>query len=434
MNSLSLVRRNLSRLIATAAGVTAAVLLAFGLSACGGGGGGTTTSTATPTALALPGVPTNFTVSGTNGQTLSATLNWVAPTSGAAPTSYEIYRSTTAGTAYSTTNHLISIPVVAGQASYSFLDNAGLSGVDTYWVVSAKNSAGETPTAEVTYKPIGSPTGGDSSFGNNASVPIIFADGIGLAETPIVGTWTSDLTSVDFDYNSGLRPLTGILPSTVAALPYLSGTDTYVLDGVTYYKQGTSSTWQAQWANGAGTKQHVVATWGDNLSSQKLTSTSTIRVEIGLTETLPVGTTMVGYNMKSLYGTNLDEVQGTDGTTYDSTTAAVFAANAHLRIDKLDGSGNVVYTAYDSGLWGGDGPGNVAGEITVSGGFTYGYVLQMKNLTLPTGVTADGTWRITFSLDTSSPAGTQNNTVIDSVTNGVQDSPNQVHIDINVAA
>ena len=431
MNSLFLVGRGLSRLIAAAAGITATVLLAFGLSACGGGGG-STASTATPTALALPGVPTSFTVSGTSGQTLSATLNWSVPTSGATPTSYEIYRSTTAGTAYSATNHLISIPVVAGQGSYSFLDNAGLAGVDTYWVVSAKNASGETPTAEVTYKPIGSPSGGDSSFGNNASVPIIFADGIGLGEVAITGTWSSDVASVD--YNTGLRPLTGILPSTATALPYLNGTDTYVLDGVTYYKQGTSSTWQAEWANGAGTKQHVVATWGDNLSSQKLTSTSTIRVEIGLNETLPSGTTMLGYNMKSLYGTNLDEVQGTDGTTYDSTTAAVFAANAHLRIDKLDGSGGVAYTAYDGTLWGGDGPGNVAGEVTVSGGFTYGYVLQMKNLTLPTGVTADGTWRITFSLDTTSPAGTSNNTVIDSATNGVLDNPQQVHIDINVAA
>ena len=430
MNSLFLVGRRMSRLIATAAGVTATVLLAFGLSACGGGG--SSTSSATPSALAVPGVPTNFTVSGVNGQTLSATVSWSVPTSGATPTSYEIYRSTTAGTAYSSTNHLISIPVVAGQGSYSFLDNAGLSGVDTYWVVSAKNASGETPTAEVTYKPIGSPSGGDSGFGNNASVPIIFADGIGLAETAITGTWSSDVASVD--YNTGLRPLTGILPSTVTALPYLSGTDTYVLDGVTYYKQGTSSTWQAEWANGAGTKQHVVATWGDNLTSQKLTSTSTIRVEIGLNETLPTGTTMLGYNMKSLYGTNLDEVQGTDGTTYDSTTAAVFAANAHLRIDKLDGSGGVAYTAYDGALWGGDGPGNVAGEITVSGGFTYGYVLQMKNLTLPTGVTADGTWRITFSLDTTSPAGTPNNTVIDSSTNGVVDNPQEVHIDINVAA
>lgn len=431
MNTRSFARRSFIRLVAGLAGVAATALLASGLTACGGSSASSTTA-AVPTSLSLPGVPTSFTVVRTPEQTLSATLTWSPPTSGAAPTSYEIYRSTTAGTAFSPDTHLISIPVVSGKTSYSFIDNAGLSAVATYWVVSARNSAGETPTTEVSYKPVGPASGGDTSFGNNASVPIIFADGIGLGEAAITGSWTADVATLD--YNTGLRPLTGILPSTATTLPYLSGTDTYLLDGVTYYKQGTSSTWQAQWANGAGTPQHVVAAWGDNLTSQKLTSTSTIRVEIGLTQTLPTGTTMTGYNMKSLYGTNLDEVQGTDGTSYASTTAAVFAANAHLRIDKLDGSGNVVYTAYDSTLWGGDGPGNVAGEITVSGGFTYGYVLQMKNLTLPSGVTADGTWRITFSLDTTSPAGTSNNTFIDSATNGVWDNEQQVHIDINVAA
>ncbi len=429
MNALNWIARGLAQILAPLAACVTATLLSLALAACGGGSSGTTTSS---TALAAPGVPTSFAVVGTTGGTLSATLSWSPPADGTQPTSYEIYRSTTSGTAFSSDNHLSSIPVVAGQSSYSFIDNAGLSAVDTYWVVSAKNAGGETPSAEVSYKPVGPASGGDTSFGNNLSTPLIFADGYGLGGLPISGIWGIDVASVD--YNTGLRPLAETLPSTQSTLPYLSSTDTYLLDGVTYYKQGTASTWQAQWANGAGTVQHVVATWGDNLSSQKLTSTSTIRVEIALNETLPAGTTMSGYNMKSLYGTQLDEVQGTDGTPYDSTTAAVFAANAHLRIDKLDGSGNVVYTAYNSALWGGDGPGNLAGEVTVSGGFTYGYVLQMKNLSLPSDVTAAGTWRITFSLDKTSPVETSNNTQIDSVTNGVLDSSTQTHIDINVAA
>ncbi len=428
MNSLSSAWRGLTRLVAIFAGLPLAAVLALSLSACGGGSSGT--ATATPSALELPGVPTSFTVVRTPSQTLSATLSWAPPASGAAPTSYEIYRSTTSGSTYTADTHLISIPAVAGQASYSFIDNAGLSAVDTYWVVSAKNSAGETPTAEVSYKPVGPASGGDTSYGNNSAVPIIFADGYGITGLQITGAWSHDVASVD--YNTGLRPLTGILPGTVTTLPYLDGADTYLLDGVTYYKQGTASTWQAQWANGAGTQQHVVATWGDNLTSQNLTSTSTIRVEIALTETL--ATPMTGYTMKSLYGTNIDEVQGTDGTTYDSPTAFVFASNAHLTIQKLDSSGNVVYTAYDQKLWEGDGPGYMAGEITVSGSFTYGFVWQMKNMTVPSTVTKDGTWRITFSLDSSSPVGTSNNTVIDSTTNGVLDSSTQTHIDINVAA
>ncbi len=429
MNTINVVRRDFVRWVSRMAGMAGIALVASGLTACGGGSSSSTTSTAVPTTLAAPGVPTSFTVVGTQGQTLSATLTWAPPTSGAAPTSYEIYRSTTAGGAYSADNHLVSIPVVAGETSYSFVDNAGLSAVDTYWVISAKNSSGETPTAEVSYKPVG-PSGGDTSFGNNSSVPIIFADGYGISGLQITGAWSADLTSVD--YNTGLRPLTGLLPTTVTTLPYLDSADVYVLDGVSYYKQGTASTWQAQWANGAGTQQHVVATWGDNLSSQNLTSTSTIRVEVALSETL--ATPMTGYTMKSLYGTNIDEVQGTDGTTYDATSAFVFASNAHLTIQKLDASGNVVYTAYDQTLWQGDGPGFIAGEVTVSGSFTYGFVWQMKNMTVPAGVTKDGTWRITFSLDNTSPVGTSNNTVIDSATNGVLDSDRQVHIDINVAA
>lgn len=400
-------------------------VLALALSACGGGGG---TTTASLTSAVPPGVPTNLAVVRTQGQTLSATVSWEPPADGSAPVSYEIYRSTTAGTAYSADNHVISIPAVAGQAGYSFIDDAGLSAVDTYWVVSAKNDGGEAPTAEVSYKPVGPASGGDSSFGNNLSSPLVFADGIGLAGAAITGSWTDALASVD--YNTGLRPISGVLPGTVTTLPYLDSADTYALGGATYYKQGTSSTWQAQWSNGSGTLQHVAATWGDNLTSQSLTSTSTIRVEVALAETVP--SPMTAYTMQSLYGTQVNEVQGTDGTTYTTTTAAVFAANAHLTVQKLDASGVPVYTLYDQTLWQGDGPGYLAAEVTVSGAFTYGFVWPMNSVTLPAGISKDGTWRITLSLDSTSPKGTANNTEIDSATNGVLDSASQTHIDVNI--
>ena len=406
------------------AGVLITTFLSWIVSGCGGG------SSTTLSTLDLPGVPTAFTVVPTQGTTLSATLSWSPPTSGGAPTNYVIYRSTTAGTAFSPTNLVTSIPAVTGQSTYTFIDNAELTSVPTYWVVSAENASGETPTAEVSITPIGpSNTSGDTGFGNNLSSPLIFADGYGITELPITGTWTADVATVD--YNTGLRPLTAILPTTVTTLPYLDSADVYSLDGKTYYEQGTASTWQAQWENGAGTQQDVVATWGDNLTSQNLTSTSVIRVEIALSKTL--ATSMTGYKMQLLYGTNANEVQGTDGTTYLSTAAGVFATNAHLKIEKLDSNGTSVYVLYDQTLWQGDGPGYFAGEVTVSGSFTYGFVWNMKNVTLPSTVTKDGTWRITFSLDGKSPVGTNNNTTITSATNGVLDSSTQVHIDINVA-
>ena len=407
------------------AGILVTTFFSWIVSGCGGGGDTTLFSS-----LDLPGIPTAFTVVRTQGETLSATLSWSPPANGAAPTSYVIYRSTTAGTAFSPTNQVTSIPAVTGQNSYTFIDNAELTSVPTYWVVSAKNATGETPTAEVSTTPIGpSNTTGDTGFGNNLSSPLIFADGYGTTELPITGTWTADVATVD--YNTGLRPLTGILPTTVTTLPYLDSADIYSLGGVSYYEQGTASTWQAQWENGAAAQQDVVATWGDNLTSQNLTSTSVIRVEIALSKTLT--TPMKAYTMQSLYGTQLNEVQGTNGTTYDSTTAYVFATNAHLKIEKLDSSGTSVYVLYDQTLWQGDGPGFLAGEVTVSGAFTYGFVWNMKNVTLPSTVTKDGTWRITFSLDPTSPVGTRNNTAITSATNGVLDSSTQAHIDISVA-
>jgi hypothetical protein len=142
---------------------------------------------------------------------------------------------------------------------------------------------------------------------------------------------------------------------------------------------------------------------------------------------------MKSYTMKSLYGARENEIQGTDGTTYDNLTAFVFAANAHLKVEKLDAGGiPIVPALYDQTLWMGDGPGFLAGEVNVSGNYTYGFVWNLKNQVMPVGVPKTGTWRLTFSLDPTSPKSTSNNTFIDTATNGVFDSTTQVHIDIVV--
>ncbi len=418
-------------------------VIAFFVTACGGGDSNPApapTPTPTPT-VPSPGVPTNFTVVRTPEVILSATLDWSIPLSGGAPTTFEVYRSTTAASVFHADNHLISIPVDPGKTNYTFIDNTGLTGVDTYWVLSAKNAGGETPTAEVLFKPIGPPIIVDEGYGNNFSSAMIFADAIGISGEPLdpAKSWTNDLTLIDL--NTGLRPkseeITALLalPVPVTTLPNLDPTTTYTLDNVTYYKQQTVSTWQGQWVNGASTQQHVTAKWGDNLISQKLTVNSVIRIEMVLTKALDPAAPMTSYWMKSLYGTKKNEVFGTDGTTYDNLTAFVFASNARLTIQKLDGDNNPDGAAlYDQTLWLGDGPGFLAGEVNVAGNFTYGFVWDLKKEVLPNDITTgkSGTWRITFSLDNNSPKGTPNNTYIDTAANGVRVNATSAYIDITV--
>lgn len=121
------------------------MVAAFGLilffimaNSCGGGSSSSTAPTTAPPAppvptVEAPGAPTNFTVVGTPNASLSATLKWTAPITGGKPTSYEIYRSTTAGTVFDPANHRISLPAVEGQTTYEFIDNVGLnSDEDTY--------------------------------------------------------------------------------------------------------------------------------------------------------------------------------------------------------------------------------------------------------------------------------------------------------------
>ena len=83
----------------------------------------------------------------------------------------------------------------------------------------------------------------------------------------------------------------------------------------------------------------------------------------------------------------------------------------------------------------GDGPGCFAGEVNVAGNFTYGFVWDLRNQVMPGNVTRGkaGTYRIIFSLDGTSPKGTSNNTLVDTVSNGTRVSDTAVYIDINVA-
>jgi hypothetical protein len=154
-----------------------------------------------------------------------------------------------------------------------------------------------------------------------------------------------------------------------------------------------------------------------------------IRVETVLTQ--DNATNMNGYMMQSLYGTMRNEVFGTDGQPgYLYPYRMVFAANARLKIEKLDApGGNPVGAPYfDKALYesfGVEGPGGYGSEINGKGSLTYGYNWK---------ATAAGAWRLTFSLDTDCGVVIPNcdNTVIDSVDDGTLISDHEVQIEVNV--
>ena len=422
-------QRGWQRILSITTTIAASAVMVFALTACGSDDGGTPSPTAT---VAAPGAPTAFTA--TAGENV-VTLQWSPPaasTTAGAPDSYEIYRSTTATTAatlVAPAYFVTTTPVVAGQAVYSYTD-IGLAGNTTYYfVVTAKNAGGETPSTVASAKPTGPPN--PQVYGNNFSAALIFADDIGITNLPITGVWTLDKTLID--YNTGMRPLATevtAFPVTQMVLPYLPLPSK--IDPL-YYEQKSINTWQGEWAKGAAAPQDVTGKWGDNLSSSSLKASAKIRIEMVLTKDV-TATPMTAYTMKLLSGSGTNELQGTNGVIYNPTTAFVFATNAHLTIQKLDASGAptggmiVDQALFDPAFP--DGLNKLSGEIPVSGNFTYGFIWDPST----SGSTA-GKYRVTFKLDPTSQFGSghpANNTFIKTATNGVRVSDTEVYIDIVV--
>jgi hypothetical protein len=405
------------------------------LSGCGG-------SSSTPAAtIAAPEAPTAFTVTG--GENV-VTLAWSPPavtdTSGL-PATFEIYRSTSApadaAALVDPANLVVSIPAVESQTTpYSHTD-IGLPGANTlyYYVVTAKNEGGETPSSVGSDTVTGPPV--PATYGNNFSAALIFADDIGITNLPLdpAKSWTiADLTAID--YNTGLRPLASevtalqALPVPQTTLPYLPQASK--IDPL-YFEQKSINTWQGEWARAGGVDQEVNAKWGDNLSSASLNSSAKIRIEMVLSKDVSA-TPMTVYPMALLSGSGTNELQGTTGVATTATTAFVFATNARLTLQKLDAEGAptgpliVDQALFDPAFP--DGLNKLAGEIPVSGNFTYGFVWNPAT----SGSTA-GRYRVTFKLDASSAFGAgnpANNTFIKTVTNGVRLSDSEVYIDIDV--
>lgn len=251
--------------------------------------------------------------------------------------------------------------------------------------------------------------GGDEGFGNNLSVPVVLANGLGLGGLTV--------TSVADFANTGFRPTT----LDVAALAELSAKPDPKLPfwwsgnapaPDNYFWQKTANVWQAQWeARTAPTVTPVVVDWGDNLGSVTFSTNSTIRVEHVLTLT-DAAYQLLGYPMDIVVNpSSPNEEQGIAADGNQTQTVAmsptVFTSKARLKLQKLSGEGGTVtFTYLDKAVdesFGVDGPGGYSAEINVGGKVLFGYVWMVKNVTgLPAGVTLDGWWRITFSLDAGS--------------------------------
>ena len=328
----------------------------------------------------------------------AVTLTWSPPTIGA--DTYTIYWSTEPGV----TTADEKIEDVASPFVHT-----GLPGQTThYYAITSTLYGNESElSGEVSATPHGPPVPVTEGLGNNLSFPVVFADGYGVG-----GDTIGD------DPNPWLNTGTGLRPSsteTFPEFPFFDGDSSIVKNTVTWYPQKTRSTWQAEWRNGAGEEQEVIADWGDNLRSQSFNTNSVVRVEMTLvqdTSTSDASDTMTGYEMDSLEGSRRDEVMGTNAVQVQSNVRSVYTVSARIRMQKLVQQGGAVDDTVSgvdlavADAFGVDGPGGFGAEVNVSGKVIYGYVWQLRNSGLSPTDRA-GWWRITFELDPTTTIGAE---------------------------
>jgi fibronectin type 3 domain-containing protein len=177
---------------------------------------------ATPQAAAtVPSAPQGLTATGSNQ---AVQLSWSAPASngGATVTSYNVYRSTTAGGEGST-------PVATGVTGTSYTDNPLTNGTTYYYTVAAVNAVGTGPqSTEANAAPkAGAPTAplGLTASAGNGSVSL---------------SWSAP-TSNGGSAITGYNVYRGTSPGGEATTPVTTGvtgtsfTDTGLANGTTYY-------------------------------------------------------------------------------------------------------------------------------------------------------------------------------------------------------
>ncbi|MEW6127262.1 MAG: NBR1-Ig-like domain-containing protein [Acidobacteriota bacterium] len=232
------------------------------------------------------------------------------------------------------------------------------------------------------------PPADEEGFGNNLSVPNIFAEGYGITGLPTI-------------QDTGMRPRP---EEGTVTLPYFDMNHIYINNGTIFYPQQNPSVWRATIADGDLLNgEHVVVNWSDNLLNTRWTPRQVIRVETVLYKNLLPA--MTAYTMGHLYGQGTTEMWGADVTTYESLYKTVFSVNARLKIEKLDGPGGNPIPKAPCGFngavyekFGLDGSGGYGAEVNVSGSTVYGFNWQLNQCTA-TQTQKLGWWRLTFTLD-----------------------------------
>ncbi|MDE2157401.1 MAG: Ig-like domain-containing protein [Gemmatimonadota bacterium] len=270
------------------------------------------------------------------------------------------------------------------------------------------SSGGKSDSARVVVT--GAPPSTDEGLGNNLSVPVVFADGLGLTGLPVT------VEGAPHYLNTGLRPAAAE-NLLVDALPYFYAgnvSDCAWPDGTRAYCQKGVNGWQAQWQDGSSAMQHATATWGDNILSQPLRTSSPVRVEVSLNDV--TSGLLTGFNMQVVSGSGSTEQQGTDGHT-SAMTPTIYTVVPHLVVSKIDTAGGhttgdpVVDKSVIGSIGAEEGPGTFGAEVNVGGKIIYGYGLR---------VTEAGWYRVSFILEGSATNGTvtaNRNVTIDAVTN-----------------
>lgn len=238
--------------------------------------------------------------------------------------------------------------------------------------------------------------------GNNLSFPVIWGDSEGAGLTLPGSELQASLT----------------VPYTETAI------ESCPEDMYAFAQKVPGNVWQAESVVATAPVHIDEIDWGDSLESIDMKVGRPVRVELSLYKILEMGTSMTGYDMVMLANpSSKDEVQGVcaadtdptdlvvtgDGSTiasYASPEATVYSPQGRLVIQQVEPDGE--YT-WNGSSW--DGAGAVvalsfSGELNVGGKVIYGL---SEGGWKPTAI---GTYRVTFSLPTTSEVQFDGDTII----------------------
>lgn len=187
---------------------------------------------------------------------------------------------------------------------------------------------------------------------NNLSFPALLASDYSLTKLPN----NSFVKIYDGDYP-------GLTASEIAAL---------ASTGPWYPQKTDGNYWQADYAS-LGSNVVSFVDWGDNIESMNPVLNRPFRLEVVLFAAV---SSMTAYNMALLeYPSSLNELQGTNTTTYLSNWATVATNSAKLVIQKFPSDAPVGLIWNVNGYWEGLGtPNNIsfAMELNIAGKLIYG--------------------------------------------------------------